>query len=130
MPPPKRRTGGRPTEHRGRVTVPVETGVLPRGPDSLRAARSRSTGPAAPPPPASSRYTPPIRVIRERPGWHRTVGWLLLAVGVAVAVLNDAMLLGGVPVVLPGGHSELYLLFGIALAAFSTRWFGWFDRTR
>jgi len=53
-----------------------------------------------------------------------------LVVGVLVIVANDAMLLGGVPTtLLPGGHSEGYLFLGVVLAAASTWWFGWFDRT-
>lgn len=43
-------------------------------------------------------------------------------------VLNDLVLLGCPGVWLPGGHSELYLLLGVAIAGYSTWWFGWFDR--
>ena len=72
-----------------------------------------------------------LAVKRLRPRWHRVVGLLLLGAGVVTAALNDAMLLGGLPArLLPGGHSELYLFAGIALAAWSTWWFGWYDRAR
>ena len=27
-----------------------------------------------------------------------------------------------------GGHNELYLIAGVAGAAYATWWFGWFDR--
>lgn len=30
----------------------------------------------------------------------------------------------------PGPHSELYFLLGIAIVAYSTWWFGWFDRVK
>lgn len=83
-----------------------------------------------PTPAKSSRYTPPMRSIRWRSGWHKTVGATILILGVAVAVLNDVMLLGASTTLLPGGHSELYLVLGIVIAGYSTWWFGWFDRER
>ncbi|WP_454850041.1 hypothetical protein [Promicromonospora soli] len=66
--------------------------------------------------------------LRFRPGWHRAVGWLLLALGIAIIALNDAMQLTSGVTLLPGGHSELYLLAGIAVASTSMWWFGWMDR--
>lgn len=59
------------------------------------------------------------------------MGVALLVVGVLIAAVNDAMLLGGVPTwLLPGGHNEAYLFLGLAVAASSTWWFGWYDRSR
>ncbi len=82
-------------------------------------------------PMSTARYTPPQRTIRVRPGWHKAAAFTLLGLGVVVAGVNDAMLLGGVPTwLLPGGHNEAYLMLGIATAVSSTWWFGWFDRTR
>ena len=61
-----------------------------------------------------------------RPPWHRAVGWTLIAIGVAIAVLND---LAWVDVeLLPGGHTELYLLLGLLVAGFGSWWTGLFDR--
>lgn len=84
---------------------------------------------AAAPTPASRRYTPPIRSVRVRPGWHKAVGFALVLVGLTVIVLNDVMRGGGVRL-LPGGHSELYLALGLVIAGYSMWWFGWFDRER
>ncbi len=44
-----------------------------------------------------------------------------------IAVLNDAMLIADLAL-LPFGHSELYLLLGVAVAGWSTRFLGLFDR--
>jgi len=61
-----------------------------------------------------------------RPPWHRAVGWTLIAIGVAIAVLND---LAYVDIeLLPGGHSELYLFLGLLVAGFGSWWTGLFDR--
>lgn len=62
-----------------------------------------------------------------RPLWHRLVGWATLTLGVTVIVLNDLMRLADVRL-LPGGHSELYLLAGLLIAGQSVWWFGWWDR--
>jgi hypothetical protein len=56
------------------------------------------------------------------------LGWAVLAAGVAVGALNDAMLIGEDLMLLPGGHSELYLLLAIAVALYGTRFLGLFDR--
>lgn len=64
---------------------------------------------------------------RFRPGWHRAVGWISLAAGIAIIAANDLMLLADATF-LPGGHSELYLMAGIGVAATSLWWFGWMDR--
>lgn len=128
MPPRKRRTGPGHPDHRGRTTVPPRPAVLPRpGELEPRPSGQRSTSVPA----ASARYTPPRRTVRFRPPWHKVLGAVLLVVGVVMAAVNDAMLLGGVPTwLLPGGHNEIYRYTGIALAASSTWWFGWFDRAR
>ena len=129
MPPNKRRTKGTDIEHRGRVTVSRDPTAVPRAdpPVPSDRAKRKDTGPAKPV--ASSRYTPPIKSFRLRPGWHRTVGGLIVALGLVVVILNDAMV--GISItLLPGGHSELYLVLGIAIAGYGTRWFGWFDREK
>jgi hypothetical protein len=61
-----------------------------------------------------------------RPRWHRTVGWLLILVGAAIIVVNDIAWVG--VEVMPGGHSELYLLLGLLVAGFGSWWTGLFDR--
>lgn len=98
-------------QHQGRVTVRSE-------PDA-----PRTTG--RPAPDASSRYTPRRPTFRIRPVSHKVAGWALVAAGIAVAVLNDVAFFGPEP--LPGGHSELYLVLGVAIAAFGTWWLGLFD---
>lgn len=89
-------------------------------------APRRSIGP--PPAEPSSRYTPPIPKARFRPRWHRLIGWAGVAVGVLLAVLNDAMLFGGDIRLLPFGHQELYLVLALLIAASSTWFLGVFDR--
>lgn len=72
---------------------------------------------------ASARYTPKVKNRGPfRPTWHKVVGALMIVLGLAVLVLND---LDGK---LPGGHSELYALLAIGIAASSLWWFGAFDR--
>lgn len=106
---------------------------------SPKSRRTRPKGPAAPngqgrpsrpqsksPPAQSPRYTPPIPVVRFRPTSHKVVGGALVFLGVVIAVLNDVARLG--PRVVPGGHSELYLLLGVAVAGYGGWWFGIFDR--
>lgn len=129
MPPNKRRTKGTDIEHRGRVTVSRDPTEVPRAAAPLLSERAtrKESGPVKPV--ASSRYTPPVKSFRLRPGWHKTVGALFVALGLAVVILNDAML-GISFTLLPGGHSELYLVLGIVIAGYGTRWFGWFDREK
>lgn len=79
-------------------------------------------------PEPSARYTPPAPAFRLRPAWHRVAGWLGVLVGVLIAVLNDAMVLVEDVTLLPGGHLELYLLIGIAVAGASSWFLGLFDR--
>jgi len=61
-----------------------------------------------------------------RPPWHRTVGWVLIALGVVIIVVND--LAYADIELMPGGHSELYLLLGLVVAGFGSWWTGLFDR--
>lgn len=80
-----------------------------------------------------SRQPKPVRLDRRRlpgnrPLWHRLVGWTTLILGVIVIVLNDLMRLADVRL-LPGGHSEFYLLAGLLIAGQSLWWFGWWDRS-
>lgn len=74
----------------------------------------------------AGRYTAPQRHIRLRPDWHRWVGWVIVGVGIVVAVLNDVTPFVGTNLV-PGGHSELYLLLAVAIAAGGTWFLGLFD---
>ena len=63
-----------------------------------------------------------------RPPWHRWAGWLIVAAGSVIGVLNAAMLISEGVTLLPGGHSELYFLLAIAVAVWGTRFLGLFDR--
>jgi hypothetical protein len=45
-----------------------------------------------------------------------------------VAILNDVMLTGVDRTLLPYGHSELYLILAVAIAATSSWFLGLFDR--
>lgn len=68
------------------------------------------------------------RRYRQRPTWHRAVGWLSITVGIAIVVVNyidyaDLRLL-------PGGHQEWYFFAGLLVAASGTWWLGFFDRRR
>lgn len=128
MAPPKRKVSNRPVDHHGRVTGPrnpVDPARVPTAPGgTTRRATSPRQAPAA-----SSRYTPPIKSIRFRPESHRWIGFGFLILGIAIAIANEAML-GNDFTLLPGGHSEFYLLLGILVAGYSMWWFGWFDREK
>ena len=76
-------------------------------------------------PAESARYTPPGVVIRIRPTSHKVTGWVLVALGVALALINDAAWLG--VNLMPGGHNELYLFLALGIAAFGGWWLGVFD---
>lgn len=113
------------------VSKKVRAGrVTPKGTQSSR--RSQRAGPAAgggsAAPEPSARYTPPTPQFRMRPRWHRFVGWIGVALGIVIAALNDLMLMGDDLTLLPGGHNELYLFLGIAVAGSSTWLLGLFDR--
>lgn len=79
-------------------------------------------------PAPSPRYTPVRPVFRIRPTWQKVLGWALVAVGALIVVLNDVQWIGDGPTLLPGGHSEAYLLLGVAVAAYGAWWLGLFDR--
>lgn len=72
------------------------------------------------------RYTPPLVSTRRRPSWHRRIGWFQVVLGAVLVVLNYAQDFG--PILLPGGHSELYFLLGLVIAGTGTWWLGAFDR--
>jgi drug/metabolite transporter (DMT)-like permease len=63
-----------------------------------------------------------------RPTWHKVVGAFLIVLGITIFVLNDAEWFG--VHLMPGGHNELWAVTGAAVAATSTWWFGWFDRSQ
>ena len=79
-------------------------------------------------PPGPGRYTPPQPAYRIRPSWHRVAGWVGVAIGVLVIILNDTMWLTPSVTLLPFGHNELYLILGLAIAGASTWFLGLFDR--
>ena len=108
---------------RGRTTPKGTAGPGSRRPPPYDATDRRPADPAP-----SARYTPPGQDVTVRPGWNRVAGWIGVAVGLLIAILNDAMLLGTDLVLLPFGHSELYLLAGVGVAGWSTRWLGLFDQ--
>lgn len=115
---------------------PTSGRVTPKGtrPEQASRQRHRQSGPrplrtrGTPEPGASSRYSPPAKEYTVRPRWHRIAGWTGVGIGAGIAILNDAMLLGEDLVLLPFGHSELYLLLGVVVAGWSTRFLGLFDR--
>lgn len=129
MPPRKRRVAPGDREHRGRVTLPRDPTAIPRTVEPGLAGRPKhhEREPVTPSP--SSRYTPRRKSVRFRPGWHKGVGAGIVGLGVAIAILNDAMLFSSTTL-LPGGHSEFYLMLAVAIAAYATWWFGWFDREK
>ncbi len=122
---PKRRKGPTP---RNRSRAELDDGAASSSPRAAPNKRTRSTrpGPATAPPP-NSRYTAPSKNRGPfRPTWHKVTGALLILLGLGIFVLNDAEWFG--VHLMPGGHNELYAVLGIALAASSMWWFGWFDR--
>lgn len=93
----------------------------------MRRPAPRSAGPRADPEP-SARYTPAQPEFRIRPVGHKAVGGVLVGVGAVVALLNDIQWVSARVQILPGGHSELYLMLAIAVAGFGAWWLGLFDR--
>ena len=128
--PPNKRTKPGDVEHHGRVTTSRDDIPFPRAaaPPTSNAPKRRTTARETPAP--SSRYTPPLKSVRFRPDWHKVVGFVFLVIGIAIAILNDIVLLGASATLLPGGHSELYLMLGVVIGGYSTWWFGWFDREK
>lgn len=110
--PKKRRAGGR-------FTPPKKA----LGPPQSQGRERQRTGPEP-----SPRYTPSAPRYRVRPRWHRVAGWGGVLAGVVIAALNDLMLMGEGVTLLPGGHSELYLLLGLSAGSGATWFLGLFDR--
>ena len=116
----RRTSGGRVTP---KGTPPASRSATRHGrPDGHRPRQATQT------PAATARYSPPKQDFVVRPRWHRVAGWVGVALGVLVAVLNDVMLMGDGLVLLPFGHSELYLMLGLLVAGLSTRFLGLFER--
>lgn len=67
-------------------------------------------------------------MLRVRPTSHKIVGWAVVGLGIAIAVLNDMQRFSTRITLLPGGHSELYLMLAVLVAAFGAWWLGLFDR--
>lgn len=109
----------------GRVT-PKDT--RPRPTNARAVTKARGATPSTRSAEPSSRYTPPTPKARYRPRWHRFAGWVGVALGVAVAVSNDAMLIVEDATLLPFGHQELYLVLALMIAGSSTWFLGVFDR--
>ena len=119
--------------------TPRSRGRRSKRPQSSRAGRNRGTGAdgraqaplrgrASPEPSPSPRYTPSRPAFRIRPSWHKVLGWTFVALGVVIAVVNDIQWASRRMMVLPGGHSELYLVLAFLVAATGAWWLGVFDR--
>ena len=73
-----------------------------------------------------SRYTRlAVHLAYSRPAWHKAVGCLVIALGVAIVTVN--YLDSGAVSVLPGGHQELYFVLGALVAGVGSWWLGLFD---
>lgn len=99
-----------------------------RGRERERQARSSATPPSSDektPTPSAGRYTAPRRPFRIRPDWHKPLGWFIVVFGVVVAVVNDLAMFD--INLMPGGHSELYLLLALVIAGGGTWFLGLFD---
>lgn len=95
-----------------------------RGRNRARQAKQADAG-ARDAPGDPGRYTPPHRGVPIRPDWHKPLGWLIVAAGAVLAVVND---LAFVDVdLVPGGHSELYLVLALVIAGGGARLLGLFD---
>lgn len=62
---------------------------------------------------------PPFRA------WHRPVGLGMLVTGILIAVVNDLAFFD--IEVMPGGHSELYLILGVLVAGTGAYFAGFFS---
>jgi hypothetical protein len=51
-----------------------------------------------------------------------------MVAGIGLVVVNMTMQLSRDLTLLPGGHSVLYMIAGILIAAYGTWWLGWYDR--
>jgi len=67
---------------------------------------------------------------RERPRWHRPVGWLLIVFGLVVAALNALMFMGDDLTLLPGGFSLIYVVLGLPVAGIGAWFVGLFDEVQ
>ncbi len=95
---------------------------LRKGPTPRNRSRS-ATEEATGGPGESRRYTAPVKVRGGyRPGWHKAVGGVSIAVGVTLFIACEASLWG---IHNYGGH--IWYLLGLVLAASSLWWFGAFD---
>lgn len=102
--------------------------AAPRTPPVSSSQPGRVSGPETNSPVSSGRYTPPKATYRLRPRWHRRGGWAGVALGIAIAVANDAMVFTDHVTLLPFGHQELYLMLALVVASSSTWFLGLFDR--
>ena len=57
--------------------------------------------------------------------WHRPLGWVLVVLGITIAVANDLALVD--INVMPGGHSELYLILGVLVGGGGAYFLGAFS---
>lgn len=96
-----------------------------RGRERRAGAGARGRPEEDAPPRPTGRYTAPVRPIRIRPDWHKPLGWLIVAFGVVVAVVNDLAVFE--INLMPGGHSELYLLLALIIAGGGAWFLGLFD---
>ena len=103
--------------HDGRVTrkgAPSPERAAGPKPDAVPVHVGRVTRPAPGP---------------HRPAWHRPLGWVVLAIAVSVLALNYLMLL--LPqTLLPGGHSEAYLILAMVIGGGAAWLLGVFDPVR
>ena len=114
--PPGAETGapGKGPRHDGRVTR--KGAASPdRLPDHMSGANPVHAG-------RVTRPTPGPR----RPAWHRPLGWIVLTIAVTVLVLNYLMLLLS-QTLLPGGHSEGYLVLALMIGGVAAWLLGVFD---
>ena len=113
---------------KGGAGRPRRKGPTPRNPNNPPQGSARPGPAPSEQPAASSRFTPKVKARGPfRPAWHKVLGALMIVLGLGIFVLND---LAWFDInLIPGGHNELWALVGIATAAGSTWWFGWFDRT-
>lgn len=68
---------------------------------------------------------------RSRPGWQKVLGVCLMAVGVALVIVNYGSEPNGSREaldILPGGHNLLYIPLGIGITVWGGWWTGAFDR--
>lgn len=73
------------------------------------------------------RYTPPpTKLAYFRPTWHKLVGIMIMALGVAIILIN--YLDSGAISVLPRGHQEAYFFLGVVVTGAGTWWLGLFDQ--